>query len=200
MANRPLEGGGPIERPMASHESPKTTKLYARTSNEITVNEVEQLAIWQSFNCSQLTMNWSQLNNNCTTMVVGFDIPSPEQHHREVPRMQGMTLPGEKRFKENQPVLSGIPRGGHECPHQPDDDAGRVVFALRESGLKRERAKPTFRPLSTITSSANLLRLLGNVQQNVWRSFTLSTLAALFSGFCGTSGRPTKLDGPCWRS
>ena len=42
----PLEGGGPIERPMAGHESPKTTKLYDRTSDETTLDDVEWIAVW----------------------------------------------------------------------------------------------------------------------------------------------------------
>ena len=30
---------------MAAHESPRTTKLYDRTGDEITLNEVERIAI-----------------------------------------------------------------------------------------------------------------------------------------------------------
>ena len=36
-----LENGGTIE----NHESPKTTKLYDRTSYQITLDEVERIAI-----------------------------------------------------------------------------------------------------------------------------------------------------------
>ena len=42
-----LENGGTIEnaQAIASHESPRTTKLYDRTSDEITLDEVERIAI-----------------------------------------------------------------------------------------------------------------------------------------------------------
>jgi integrase len=42
-----LENGGTIEnaRAIAAHESPRTTKLYDRTSDEITLDEVERIAI-----------------------------------------------------------------------------------------------------------------------------------------------------------
>jgi len=42
-----LENGGTIENAQAidNHESPKTTKLYDRTSDQITLDEVERLAI-----------------------------------------------------------------------------------------------------------------------------------------------------------
>src|SRR5262249_2813058 len=42
-----LENGGTLERAqqMAAHESPKTTKLYDRTSDAITLDEVERIAI-----------------------------------------------------------------------------------------------------------------------------------------------------------
>jgi integrase/recombinase XerD len=42
-----LENGGTIEnaQAIAAHESPRTTKLYDRTSDEITLNEVERIAI-----------------------------------------------------------------------------------------------------------------------------------------------------------
>jgi integrase len=42
-----LAGGGTLERAqtMAAHESPRTTKLYDRTSDEITLDEVERIAI-----------------------------------------------------------------------------------------------------------------------------------------------------------
>jgi len=42
-----LEHGGTLEKAqqMAAHESPKTTKLYDRTSDAITLNEVERIAI-----------------------------------------------------------------------------------------------------------------------------------------------------------
>jgi integrase/recombinase XerD len=42
-----LEGGGTIEKAqqLANHESPKTTKLYDRTSDQITLDEVERIAI-----------------------------------------------------------------------------------------------------------------------------------------------------------
>jgi hypothetical protein len=42
-----LEGGGTLENAqlMAAHESPRTTKLYDRTCDEITLDEVERIAI-----------------------------------------------------------------------------------------------------------------------------------------------------------
>jgi site-specific recombinase XerD len=42
-----LEAGGSLEnaQAMAAHESPRTTKLYDRTSDEITLDEVERIAI-----------------------------------------------------------------------------------------------------------------------------------------------------------
>jgi integrase len=42
-----LENGGTIEHAqhIANHESPKTTKLYDRTSDQITLDEVERIAI-----------------------------------------------------------------------------------------------------------------------------------------------------------
>jgi site-specific recombinase XerD len=42
-----LEAGGTIEKAqmIAAHESPKTTKLYDRTSDQITLDEVERIAI-----------------------------------------------------------------------------------------------------------------------------------------------------------
>jgi len=42
-----LAGGGTLEKAqtMAAHESPRTTKLYDRTSDEITLDEVERIAI-----------------------------------------------------------------------------------------------------------------------------------------------------------
>ena len=42
-----LENGGTIEnaQAIANHESPKTTKLYDRTSDQITLDEVERIAI-----------------------------------------------------------------------------------------------------------------------------------------------------------
>ena len=42
-----LEGGGTLENAqvMAAHESPRTTKLYDRTGDEITLDEVERIAI-----------------------------------------------------------------------------------------------------------------------------------------------------------
>jgi site-specific recombinase XerD len=43
-----LEAGGTLEnaQAMAAHESPRTTKLYDRTGDEITLDEVERIAIW----------------------------------------------------------------------------------------------------------------------------------------------------------
>ena len=43
----PLEAGGTFEdqQAMAAHESPRTTKLYDRTGDEITLDEVERIAI-----------------------------------------------------------------------------------------------------------------------------------------------------------
>jgi integrase/recombinase XerD len=42
-----LENGGTVEgaQAIAAHESPRTTKLYDRTSDEITLDEVERIAI-----------------------------------------------------------------------------------------------------------------------------------------------------------
>ena len=42
-----LENGGTIENPqaIAAHESPRTTKLYDRTGDEITLDEVERISI-----------------------------------------------------------------------------------------------------------------------------------------------------------
>jgi hypothetical protein len=42
-----LGNGGSLEhaQTMAAHESPRTTKLYDRTSDEITLDEVERIAI-----------------------------------------------------------------------------------------------------------------------------------------------------------
>ena len=42
-----LEAGGTIEnaQAIAAHESPRTTKLYDRTSDEITLDEVERIVI-----------------------------------------------------------------------------------------------------------------------------------------------------------
>ncbi len=42
-----LENGGTLEKAqqMAAHESAKTTKLYDRTSDQITLDEVERIAI-----------------------------------------------------------------------------------------------------------------------------------------------------------
>jgi Arc/MetJ-type ribon-helix-helix transcriptional regulator len=34
-----------VERQIANHDSPETTKLYARTSDLITLDEVERIAI-----------------------------------------------------------------------------------------------------------------------------------------------------------
>ena len=47
LCRRPLENGGTIEnaQAIAAHESPRTTKLYDRTSDEITLDEVERIAI-----------------------------------------------------------------------------------------------------------------------------------------------------------
>jgi integrase/recombinase XerD len=42
-----LENGGVIEKAqaIAAHESPKTTKLYDRTADELTLDEIERIAI-----------------------------------------------------------------------------------------------------------------------------------------------------------
>ncbi len=42
-----LENGGTIEKAqqIAAHESPRTTKLYDRTSDELTLDEIERIAI-----------------------------------------------------------------------------------------------------------------------------------------------------------
>jgi integrase len=42
-----LENGGTIEKAqaIAAHESPRTTKLYDRTGDEITLDEIERILI-----------------------------------------------------------------------------------------------------------------------------------------------------------
>jgi hypothetical protein len=42
-----LENGGTIEKAqqIAAHESPKTTKLYDRTNDQVTLDEIERIAI-----------------------------------------------------------------------------------------------------------------------------------------------------------
>jgi integrase/recombinase XerD len=42
-----LENGGTIEhaQQISNHESPKSTKLYGRTSDQITLDEVERIVI-----------------------------------------------------------------------------------------------------------------------------------------------------------
>ncbi len=42
-----LEAGGTLEnaQAMAAHESPRTTKLYDRTGDEITLDEIERITI-----------------------------------------------------------------------------------------------------------------------------------------------------------
>ena len=42
-----LENGGTIEhaQQIANHESPKTTKLYDRTSDQISLDEIERIVI-----------------------------------------------------------------------------------------------------------------------------------------------------------
>jgi integrase/recombinase XerD len=42
-----LEAGGTLENAqlMAAHESPRTTKLYDRTGDEITLDEIERIMI-----------------------------------------------------------------------------------------------------------------------------------------------------------
>jgi hypothetical protein len=42
-----LEAGGTLEnaQSMAAHESPRTTKVYARTGDKITLDEVERITI-----------------------------------------------------------------------------------------------------------------------------------------------------------
>ena len=42
-----LEAGGTLEnaQAMAAHESPRTTKLYDRTGDEITLDEIERISI-----------------------------------------------------------------------------------------------------------------------------------------------------------
>jgi hypothetical protein len=42
-----LEAGGTIEnaQAIAAHESPRTTKLYDRTNDEITLDEIERIRI-----------------------------------------------------------------------------------------------------------------------------------------------------------
>jgi len=43
--NAYLEAGGTLENALAAHESPRTTKLYDRTGDEITLDEVERITI-----------------------------------------------------------------------------------------------------------------------------------------------------------
>jgi hypothetical protein len=47
LARRILRFGGTLEnaQAMAAHESPRTTKLYDRTGDEITLDEVERITI-----------------------------------------------------------------------------------------------------------------------------------------------------------
>ncbi len=42
-----LENGGTLEhaQQIAAHESPRTTKLYDRTSDQISLDEIERIAI-----------------------------------------------------------------------------------------------------------------------------------------------------------
>lgn len=42
-----LEAGGTIEKAqqIAAHDSPKTTKLYDRTNDQITLDEIERIVI-----------------------------------------------------------------------------------------------------------------------------------------------------------
>lgn len=42
-----LDNGGTIEKAqqIATHESPRTTKLHDRTSDELTLDEIERIAI-----------------------------------------------------------------------------------------------------------------------------------------------------------
>ncbi len=42
-----LQNGGTIEKvqTIAAHESPRTTKLYDRTSDDITLDEIERIVI-----------------------------------------------------------------------------------------------------------------------------------------------------------
>ena len=48
-----LLNGGTVEKAqaIAGHESPKTTKLYDRISDEITLDEVERILIWGRLTC-----------------------------------------------------------------------------------------------------------------------------------------------------
>jgi hypothetical protein len=48
IRRRAAEAGGTLEnaQAMAAHESPRTTKLYDRTGDEITLDEVERITIW----------------------------------------------------------------------------------------------------------------------------------------------------------
>jgi integrase/recombinase XerD len=43
-----LEGGGTLEKAqqIAAHASPRTTKLYDRTSDEVTLDEIEKIHIY----------------------------------------------------------------------------------------------------------------------------------------------------------
>ena len=45
--NAYLDNGGSLEnaQAMAAHESPRTTKLYDRTDDQITLDEVEKIGI-----------------------------------------------------------------------------------------------------------------------------------------------------------
>ena len=47
LVGQPLENDGRLEhaQQMAGHESPRTTKLYDRTKDEITLSEVERIRL-----------------------------------------------------------------------------------------------------------------------------------------------------------
>jgi hypothetical protein len=49
-----LEAGGPLEnaQAMTAHESPRTTKLYDRTGDEFTLDEVERITFWAAVSSS----------------------------------------------------------------------------------------------------------------------------------------------------
>jgi integrase/recombinase XerD len=61
-----FENGGTIEhaQAIANHESPKTTKFNDRTSDQITLDEVERIVIWASqtiTRCDSIVCNFRQL-------------------------------------------------------------------------------------------------------------------------------------------
>lgn len=67
-----LENGGTIEnaQAIAAHESPRTTKLYDRTSDEVTLDEIERIVInWGAIpeirrNIGTVQKDWAFVKSN----------------------------------------------------------------------------------------------------------------------------------------